>query len=99
MLCPVVNEIFYKPLHENHSRFNLYDILLARDTPRKPGNDHFRSEFHLGMGLLVPNSKWLKSIPGHVFIFDRKIVCIWIITQIHFDDEQGDEQYWISSQT
>ncbi len=78
MLCPVVNEIFYKPLHENHCRFNLYDILLARDAPRKPGNGYFGTEFHFGMGLLVPNSEWLKSLPGHVFIFDRKIVCLYL---------------------
>ncbi len=33
------------------------------------------------------------------FLIERLFVCIWIITQIHFDDEQGDEQYWIPSQT
>ena len=33
------------------------------------------------------------------FLIERLFVCIWIITQIHFDDEHGDEQYWISSQT
>ena len=57
--------------------------LKTNNAPRKPGNRCFGTELHLGMGLLVPNSKWLKSLPGHVFIFDRKIVCLYLGNNIN----------------
>ena len=42
------------------------------------GKCQFGTELHFGTGLLVPNTEWLKTLPGHIFIFDRKIVCLYL---------------------
>ncbi len=74
--------------------------LKTNDVPRKPGNGYFGTEFHFVMRFLCRVQNGLKRFLGMFsFLIERLFVCIWIITQIHFDDEQGDEQYWISSQT
>ena len=74
------------------SDFSRIDILAnEQQCPQEARKRVFWHRIPFRHAFPVPCSEWLKSLPGHVFIFDRKIVCLYLVGKgTHYGVQRAD---------